>query len=51
MMIRGDWRQFRGDPPEIRPVYKLVLLAAVVVAATWVVVSAALLVGMERAAG
>jgi hypothetical protein len=46
MMIRGDWRQFRGDPLEIRPVYKLALLTVVVFAAAWIIVSAALLVGM-----
>jgi hypothetical protein len=48
MMIRGDWRQFRGDDdlPVIRPIYKLALLAMVVFAVAWVIVSAALLVGM-----
>jgi hypothetical protein len=46
MMIRGDWRYYGDDPPEIRPIYKLALLAAVLFAVAWVVVSAVLLVGM-----
>jgi hypothetical protein len=46
MMIRGDWRHYDDGPPPIRPIYKLALLAAVVFAVAWVVVSAALLVAM-----
>jgi hypothetical protein len=48
MMIRGDWRQFPDDDdlPVIRPIYKLTLLVAVVFAVAWVIVSAALLVGL-----
>jgi hypothetical protein len=44
-LIRGDWRHFRDDPAAIRPIFKLALLAVVVFAAAWAVVSAALLVG------
>jgi hypothetical protein len=46
MMIRGDWRYYDDDPPAIRPIYKLALLAVVVFAAAWVTVSATLLVSM-----
>ena len=45
-LIRGDWRHFRDELPEIRPIFKPALLAVVVFAAAWAVVSAALLVGM-----
>jgi hypothetical protein len=48
MMVRGDWRHYDGDPPAVRPIYKLALLVAVVLAVAWVIVSAALLVGLVR---
>jgi hypothetical protein len=44
MMIRGDWRDFRDDPPASRPIYKVALLAVVLFAVAWVV----LLVGLAR---
>ena len=47
MMIRGDWRDFRDDPPASRPIYKVALLAVVLFAVAWMVVTM-LLVGLAR---
>jgi hypothetical protein len=45
MMIRGDWRYLRGEPPPSRPFRTAVaVVAAVVFEAVWVAVSAMLLV-------
>jgi hypothetical protein len=44
MLIRGDWRYLRGDPPASRPFHTAVAWgAAVVFAVVWVVVSVMLL--------
>jgi hypothetical protein len=34
MMIRGDWRDFRDDPPTAGPYF----LAAAVLVATWTII-------------
>jgi len=41
MLIRGDWRYLRGDPPESSPA--VTWGAAIVFAVVWVVVSVMLL--------
>ena len=46
MMLRSGWRYHDDGPPAPRPVYKVALLAVVLLAVAWAVVSAALLVGM-----
>jgi hypothetical protein len=44
MMIRGDCRDLRDEPPEWRPFHTIAALAAAVVfAAVWIVVSVMLL--------
>ena len=46
MMIRGDWRYLRDDPPASRPFRTAMGLAAVILAVVWAVVSLALLGGL-----